>query len=252
MPGGKVPHITPDCPGFPQLSEMTTSPSVHLTVMSSLSLHTPRTPATPATGPAHGACAVTPEGAAWLASAETYPRSALALWRGEPTAPAVLPCGTAFDVVSVPAVFGRRMLDRLWDEGPGSGPVAVHRGRVLLFTAPGTAQRLPSLLEWEEWGRAVPSVLCHGTGDAVTVPPLAAGGAPRAADATAPGAAHGDRLGSRWLVAPDTRHPWLPGPEIILWACVRAARAAASSAVRISIFPGGDQDAKVYDVSRRR
>ncbi|GAA1892673.1 bifunctional DNA primase/polymerase [Streptomyces durmitorensis] len=190
---------------------------------------------------------VTTEGAAWLASAETYPRSALAHWRSRPSAPAVLPCGSVFDVVSVPAVFGRRMLDRLWDEGPGSGPVAAHRGRMLLFTAPGTAQRLPSLLEWEEWGSAVPSVLCHGTGDAVTVPPIT----PEHRDTPQPSRLEG-HLESRWLVAPDARHPWLPGPEVALWACVRAARAAAGSAVRISIFPGGDQSAKVYDVSRRR
>ncbi|GHD89477.1 bifunctional DNA primase/polymerase [Streptomyces naganishii] len=185
---------------------------------------------------------VTADGAAWLASAGTYPRSTLALWRERPDAPVVLPCGTAFDVVNAPAMFGRRMLDRLWAEGPGSGPVAVHRGRMLLFTAPGTAHRLPSLLEWEEWGArgreagggraaSVPPLLCHGTGDAVTVP--APAGQPSA---------------SRWLVAPDTRHPWLPGPEILLWAAVRAARAA----VRISIFPPADQGAKVYDVSRRR
>ncbi|MET8455913.1 bifunctional DNA primase/polymerase [Streptomyces parvulus] len=186
---------------------------------------------------------VTSDGAAWLASAGAYPRSTLALWEERPEAPVVLPCGSAFDVVSAPAIFGRRMLDRLWDEGPGSGPVAEFRGRMLLFAAPGTAQRLPSLLEWEEWsargradGRAgaVPPLLCHGAGDAVTVP-AAAGGRP-------------GRSGSRWLVAPDTRMPWLPGPEILLWAAVRAAR----SAVRISIFPSADQDAKVYDVSRRR
>lgn len=60
------------------------------------------------------------------------------------------------------------------------------------------------------------------------------------------------RLESRWLVAPDTRHPWLPGPEILLWATARAAHGPASAAVRISIFPPADQDAKVYDVSRRR
>ncbi|MEU6823587.1 bifunctional DNA primase/polymerase [Streptomyces atriruber] len=226
--------------------------------MSSTSPHTAPSP----TGPAHDVCDdVTAEGAAWLASAETYPRSALTHWRSRPNAPAVLPCGSAFDVVSVPAVFGRRMLDRLWEEGPGSGPVAAHRGRVLLFAAPGTAQRLPALLEWEEWGAAVPSVLCHGTGDAVTVPPLTAApaGSPAKAQVEAPEApedkpctAPGGRLGSRWLVAPGTRHPWLPGPEVILWACVRAARSAVSSAVRISIFPGGDQSAKVYDVSRRR
>ncbi|MFI8072019.1 bifunctional DNA primase/polymerase [Streptomyces sp. NPDC086033] len=179
---------------------------------------------------------VTADGAAWLASAGTYPRSTLAFWEERPAAPVVLPCGTAFDVVSAPAIFGRRMLDRLWEEGPGSGPVAMLRARMLLFAAPGTAQRLPSLLRWEEMGRtaAIPPLLCHGIGDAVTVPaPLST---PKSAST------------SRWLVAPDTRHPWLPGPEILLWAAVRAARAA----VRISIFPPADQDAKVYDVSKRR
>jgi hypothetical protein len=190
---------------------------------------------------------VTSEGAAWLASAGTYPRDILAHWEEHPTAPAVLPCGTAFDVVNVPAVFGRRMLDRLWDEGPGTGPVATCRGRMLLFASPGTAQRLPSLMRWEEWsspGRtgAVPPMLCHGTGDTVTVPALD----------TAPEGGPGDRLASRWLVAPDTLRPWLPGPEVMLWAAVRAARAGVSAAVRISIFPPADQGAKVYDVSRRR
>ncbi|MFJ3336734.1 bifunctional DNA primase/polymerase [Streptomyces sp. NPDC086766] len=223
-----------------------------------------------------GATRVTADGAAWLASAGTYPRSTLAFWRERPDAPVVLPCGTSFDVVNAPATFGRRMLDRLWGEGPGSGPVAVHRGRMLLFAAPGTAQRLPSLLEWEEWGASggreggrvedVPPLLCHGTGDAVTVPapapaPVRAGGTPAhhsaangtpvphaAVDAGPADDAPAGRPASRWLVAPDTRRPWLPGPEILLWAAVRAAR----SAVRISIFPPADQDAKVYDVSRRR
>lgn len=189
---------------------------------------------------------VTADGAAWLASAGAHPRSTLAYWRERPDAPVVLPCGTAFDVVNAPAVFGRRMLDRLWDQGPGSGPVAVHRGRMLLFAAPGTAHRLPSLLEWEAWGSrgeegdggrtgGVPPLLCHGNGDAVTVP--------------AP--VGGTRLGqsaSRWLVAPDTRRPWLPGPDVVLWAAVQAAR----DTVRISIFAPSEQDAKVYDVSRRR
>jgi hypothetical protein len=186
---------------------------------------------------------VTSEGAAWLASAGTYPRSTLAHWDERPAAPVVLPCGVAFDVVNAPAIFGRRMLDRLWDEGPGSGPVAAHRGRMLLFAAPGTARRLPALLDWEEWGgraHPIPPLLCHGPGDAVTVP------------AVRPAVPATPRPESRWLAAPDTRHPWLPGPEIFLWAAVRAARTSASAAVRISIFPPADQDAKVYDVSRRR
>ncbi|WP_107441483.1 bifunctional DNA primase/polymerase [Streptomyces jeddahensis] len=204
---------------------------------------------------------VTFEGASWLASAHSDPQSALALWRERPGSPIVVPCGTAFDVVNVPAIFGRRMLDRLWDEGPGSGPVAAYRGRMLLFAAPGTAQRLPSLLAWEEWAgrcRGVPPLLCHGRGDAVTVPPLV------------PGQSAPARPDCRWLVAPDTRHPWLPGPEVVLWAVVRAARdaterpgkarpraaagdgRASGTALRLSIFPPADQGAKVYDVSRRR
>ncbi|PAX83886.1 hypothetical protein CLM81_19760, partial [Streptomyces albidoflavus] len=67
---------------------------------------------------------------------------------------------------------------RLWEEGPGSGPAAVQRGRLLLFAAPGTAQRLPALLRWEECGSAVPPLLCHGSGDAVTVPGPDPAGAP--------------------------------------------------------------------------
>ncbi|MFF7387045.1 bifunctional DNA primase/polymerase [Streptomyces scabiei] len=204
---------------------------------------------------------VTAEGAAWLASAGTYPRSTLTLWEERPTAPVALPCGSVFDVVSVPALFGRRMLDRLWTEGPGSGPVAVYRGRVLLFAAPGTAQRLPTLLEWEEWGSpgrtgAVPPLLCHGTGDAVTVPAVLTPEGSRDIDGSGASGTSGtpgvSRLGSRWLVAPDTRRPWLPGPDVLLWAAVRAARSGASATVRVSIFPPADQGAKVYDVSRRR
>ncbi|MFI1013230.1 hypothetical protein [Streptomyces sp. NPDC020965] len=194
-------------------------------------------PPAPGTDPQRVA-QVTGPGAQWLASSGTYPHSLLAHWEAEPATATALTCGSVFDVVNVPAIFGRHMLDRLWAEGPGSGPVAMHRGRMLLFAAPGTAGRLPALLEWEEWGASVPPPLCHGTGDAVTIPPLVESGRPG--------------TGSRWLVAPDTRHPWLPGPEVLLWACVRAARAAVSPEVHVSIFPRTDQGAKVYDVSRRR
>ncbi|MFE7355392.1 bifunctional DNA primase/polymerase [Streptomyces sp. NPDC057543] len=198
---------------------------------------------------------VTAAGAAWLAGASAYPRSTLAQWEAHPSSPGVLPCGSAFDVVNVPTLFGRRMLEHLWADGPGSGPVATHRGRMMLFASPGTAQRLPSLLDWEEWGgglepRAgtdprgrdgdgakVPPLLCHGAGDAVTVPPLTCTSA---------------TPGPRWVVAPDTRSPWLPGPDVLLWACVRVTRSTPSPTARNSIFPPADQGANVYDVSRRR
>ncbi|MDT3400561.1 hypothetical protein RKE29_28795, partial [Streptomyces sp. B1866] len=55
------------------------------------------------------------------------------------------------------------------------------------------------------------------------------GGAPGPAGRPAPAAA------SRWLVAPDVRHPWLPGPDALLWACVRTVRAASSGPGRTSV-----------------
>lgn len=196
---------------------------------------------------------VTAAGAAWLASAAPAPQRVLALWAARPEAPAVLPCGTAFDVISAPGVFGRRLLDRLWSEGPGSGPVAVHRGRLLLFTEPGTARRLPALLAGTQWGAALPPLLCHGTGDTVTVPPLrlpasalaATARPPAPAVAAAPGGLRplagtgvpgpGNGAGtarpalSRWLAAPDVRHPWLPGGEVLRWACSGAVPGGAAA-----------------------
>ena len=149
---------------------------------------------------------VTAEGAAWLASASAFPRSVQALWAARPTTPSVLPCGSAFDVVNLAALFGRR---------------------VLLFVAPGTAHRLPALLDWEEWGSSVPPMLCHGSGDAVTVPPLYGPETGTFSDCGAP----------RWVVAPDTRHPWLPGADHLLWACVRAARATPRKSAAPQVSP---------------
>ncbi len=177
MPVRKIPPAVPPRPGFREPAGTEQFLSVDVGDMTARKRNDVSPYAHSAPPPTS-----TSAGAAWLASAAAYPRSTLSLWEARPTDPGVLPCGSVFDVVIVPAVFGRRMLDRLWADGPGSGPVAVHRGRMLLFTSPGTAQRLPSLLAWEEWGRtgstaeesgkgAVPSILCHGPGDAVTVPP---------------------------------------------------------------------------------
>lgn len=216
----------------------------------------------PADPTATPAARVTRAGADWLASASCFPRSVHALWALRPGAPSVLPCGTAFDVMSTTVLPGRRLLERLWSAGPGSGPVALHNGRLLLFAAPGTADRLPALLGWEEWQRGrsgaesdgarngsgapraetIPLPLCHGRGDAVTIPPLRP-------DAASPST-------SRWVVAPDLRHPWLPGPEMLLWAWVREGRASRAGrggkGQPISIFAFSAPPAKVYDVSRRR
>ena len=171
---------------------------------------------------------VTVAGEAWLASASEYPRSMRALWQSRPWAPSVLPCGRAFDVISMPSLFGRKVLDELWTSGPGCGPVATFRGRTLLFAQPGAGPRLRTLLAWEEWARDVPPLLCHGLGDAVTVPPVQ-----RMLSAPdSPG-----RGAGRWIVAPDSREPWLPGAAVLLWACVRAAREPGAAAPGPAVLP---------------
>jgi hypothetical protein len=241
-----------------------------------------------------GPACVTAAGAEWLASASALPASVHALWRHRPGSPRLLPCGIAFDVVSAPPIPGRRLLDHLWSAGPGTGPVALHDGRVLIFTAPGTAGRIATLLTWEECrqhaglralpGRSQPEapagagtfpfLLCHGLGDYVTVPPLRpeAAAVPdrrrgRATDRQRPAGRTGGEAPvrphrTRWLVAPDLRHPWLPEADVILRACLRserdrrtppavpAGRGLASG--EQSILGTADRDARVYDVNRRR
>ncbi|MFI2235510.1 hypothetical protein [Streptomyces chrestomyceticus] len=189
-------------------------------------------PRRPAPAAFHTAAYVTLAGADWLASADPCPESVHARWASCPEAPSTLPCGTVFDVINAPALFGRDLVDRLWTAGPGSGPVATHRGRILLFAEPGTARRLPALLGWEEWSGSVPPLLCHGPGDAVTVPPLFPQRPPQPDPPHTPLTPHStqDLAASRWLVAPDVRHPWLPGPGALLWACIRAARRATGVA----------------------
>ncbi|GAA3061817.1 hypothetical protein GCM10020000_51340 [Streptomyces olivoverticillatus] len=124
----------------------------------------------------HTAACVTPAGADWLASASRFPRSVQALWSDNPTACLVLPCGSAFDVISAPP---RCSAAGCWT---ACGPRAPAPARSPPSAAgcwssppPGTAQRLPALLGWEEWagrGEDLPPLLCHGVGDAVTVPAL--------------------------------------------------------------------------------
>ncbi|SEE80930.1 SCO3374 family protein [Streptomyces sp. Ag109_O5-10] len=73
---------------------------------------------------------------------------------GWPTVPAVpgeplrLVTGVRFDVLEVPTRAGVRALRHL---APGS-PVALQGGRMRLLVAVGSAEELPGLLAWLEWG----------------------------------------------------------------------------------------------------
>ncbi|MFD3586619.1 SCO3374 family protein [Streptomyces sp. NPDC058683] len=65
-----------------------------------------------------------------------------------PGEPLLLVTGVRFDVLDVPAPAGAKALRHL---GPGS-PVALRGDRMRLLVAAGSAEELPGLLDWLEWG----------------------------------------------------------------------------------------------------
>lgn len=69
------------------------------------------------------------------------------------------PAGAA-DALEMPAEAGRALLRR---RGLRTGPVAYDpmRGRVLLLVPPGSAEELPGLLEWLEWGGVELDLTAH-------------------------------------------------------------------------------------------
>ncbi|MET7678903.1 SCO3374 family protein [Streptomyces sp. NPDC005423] len=88
-------------------------------------------------------------------------------WPTVPGEPLRLVTGVRFDVLDVPAEAGRAALTRL---GPGS-PVAVRGGRMRLLVAAGSAEELPGLLRWLEWGALALDVVALGAGGRMTAPP---------------------------------------------------------------------------------
>ncbi len=69
-------------------------------------------------------------------------------WSTVPGPPVGLLTGLRFDVLEVPAEAGYAALRHL---GPGS-PVALRADRMRLLVAAGSADELPGLLDWLEWG----------------------------------------------------------------------------------------------------
>ncbi|MEU1849838.1 SCO3374 family protein [Streptomyces sp. NPDC019990] len=95
-------------------------------------------------------------------------------WPTLPGDPVRLMVGTRFDVLDVPAEAGRAALRRL---GPGSA-VALRGDRMRFLVAPGSAEELPGLLEWLEWGTLELDLRTVGRGGAMEapLPPCGAGG----------------------------------------------------------------------------
>ncbi|MET7693177.1 SCO3374 family protein [Streptomyces sp. NPDC005483] len=89
----------------------------------------------------------------------TVPGSAL-------ESPLRLRLGLRFDVLDVPAEAGRAALRHL----AGASPVALRGDRMRFLVAAGSAEELPGLLEWLEWGTLALDLRAIGTGGVMRAP----------------------------------------------------------------------------------
>ncbi|MGW3986194.1 SCO3374 family protein [Streptomyces sp. NPDC004830] len=134
-------------------------------------------------------------------------------WPTAPGEPLRLVVGVRFDVLDVPAEAGRAALRHL---APGS-PVAVRGPRARLLVAPGSAEELPGLLEWLDWGTLPLDLTAVGTGGLMEAPRPDGPGAGACHGSEGPGVVTGrprpgGRVGSQgaavWLRPPE------PGCEV--------------------------------------
>lgn len=152
-------------------------------------------------------------------------------WQVTDGVPPLLPAGTAFDALSLPAAAGREVLDRL---SPAT-PVAVDGQTMHVLVAPGSAEELPGLLDWLEWGALVPELRGVGEGGLLAAP--------------APPGLRTRGVAARWVRPPlaggPGRAPVLPGltrlgdggaPDL-----VRLVSAAATACHRLGLGRCGDQ-----------
>ncbi|MGW4285339.1 SCO3374 family protein [Streptomyces sp. NPDC004673] len=87
-------------------------------------------------------------------------------WATAPGAPLRLVTGVRFDVLDVPAEAGAAALRHL---APDS-PVALMGGRMRLLVAAGSAEELPGLLDWLEWGALALDLRALGAGGLTEAP----------------------------------------------------------------------------------
>ncbi|MFI8093530.1 SCO3374 family protein [Streptomyces sp. NPDC086080] len=147
-------------------------------------------------------------------------------WPTVPGTPVRLAVGVLFDVLDVPAEAGYATLEHLEHlgrrgplepSGPPGGlgppehrerfgqgfPVALSGGRMRLLVAPGSAEELPGLLEWLDWGASLELDLrAIGSGGLLEAPcPVPA------CSVAAPGAVSGALCSSQgaavWLRPPE-------------------------------------------------
>ncbi|WP_156727350.1 SCO3374 family protein [Streptomyces apocyni] len=120
-------------------------------------------------------------------------------WATAPGPPVQLLTGLRFDVLQMPAEAGFAVLRRLGG-APPAGPVALARqGDVMRWlVAAGSADELPGLLAWLEWGSLALDLTAIGAGGQITAPAPPGGPVP----------VPGSRETARWVRPPE------PGCEV--------------------------------------
>ncbi|WP_327354310.1 SCO3374 family protein [Streptomyces sp. NBC_01304] len=83
--------------------------------------------------------------------------------------PVQLLTGLRFDVLQLPAQAGFAVLRRLGD-ALRTGPVALEGDTMRLLVAAGTADELPGLLDWLQWGPLPLDLTAVGTGGRIPAP----------------------------------------------------------------------------------
>ncbi|MFG2514847.1 SCO3374 family protein [Streptomyces sp. NPDC048584] len=129
-------------------------------------------------------------------------------WPTVPGEPPRLRVGVRFDVLDVPAEAGCAALERLGRSGAlGRGlPVALRGGRMRLLVAAGSAEELPGLLEWLDWGALELDLVAVGTGglmEAPCPPAAVSGSAGPGAARTLPPGRGGSQGAAVWLRPPE-------------------------------------------------
>ncbi|SED11834.1 SCO3374 family protein [Streptomyces sp. TLI_105] len=151
-------------------------------------------------------------------------------WATEAGPPVRLVTGLRFDVLEVPAEAGRGVLRRM---GAATGPVALMGRRMGLLVAAGSAEELPGLLDWLEWGGISLDLAILGADGRMTAPLP-----PGRSGSGAPGAAV-------WLRAPAPGRevePSLPVLRSAPWGVagapclVRLVAAAAAECHRVRLL----------------
>uniref|UniRef100_A0AAU2V4C2 SCO3374 family protein n=1 Tax=Streptomyces sp. NBC_00003 TaxID=2903608 RepID=A0AAU2V4C2_9ACTN len=166
--------------------------------------------------------------------------------------PVQLLTGLRFDVLELPATAGFALLKRY----ERTGPVALAGRRMRLLVAAGSADELPGLLDWLEWGGVGLDLTAVGAGGRITAPVPPGWAGPRGAavwlrppepgcevEARLPSFTGFTQCGGAGEMGASQGPQTLPGGRAAGLSLVRLVAAAATECHRARLFhtksPGG-------------